>query len=187
MAPIFLFIHGYKGSAESLWIPGIRKTLTEQGIKSVSTSYPHPEDPVYEEWRETFLQVIKDNWKGEEIVITAHSLGGYFTLRVFSEFITSDWAKKVVGIVLVGAVTIADPGRRSFYSVEISWDLIKKMNCKIINVHSRDDAAVSVDHPNYIKSKLSDMNGFEAREFDGFGHFQMKEAEPVSQAVFSFT
>ena len=182
---LFIFMHGYKGTANSLFIPLLREKLQAKGYESSSIDYPHADNPVYSEWKSTFLKLIQSVWKGQKIVLCGHSLGGYTVLRLVGECADEAWAKNVIGVITVGGVT--KTGRRlEYYDKEIPWDRIKQLAPRVINVHSDDDPYVPLDHQDYEMEKLAGIPHLEKKTCTGFAHFQMKEAEPVTEAVMSF-
>jgi predicted alpha/beta hydrolase family esterase len=184
MSTLFVFVHGYKGTAQSLFIPLLRTRLTELGFPSASESYPHADAPVYSEWKSTFLEHLKQVWSGQKIVLIGHSLGGYAVIRFLDESVESDWAKSVVGVVTVGAVSVSD--RHGFCTGQINWGNIKKIGPRFVALYSDDDQSVTAENHRVICEQLGSMPGFDGTVYHGYGHFQMKEAEPVTRAVLSF-
>ena len=182
---LFIFMHGYKGTANSLFIPLLREKLTAKGFESSSIDYPHADEPVYSEWKQTFLNLVSQIWKGQKIVLCGHSLGGYTILRILGECCDEPWAKNVIGLISVAGVT---KSRRKTYDGEIPWDKLKQLKgVRIISLHSDDDTMVPIDSQDYLAEKLKGMPGLEKKRCTGFAHFQVKEAQPVTDAVMSFT
>ncbi|OHT11282.1 hypothetical protein TRFO_19391 [Tritrichomonas foetus] len=183
---LFFFNHGVGGNCHSAFIDSTRSKLEEKGMKTVAPSYPNPADPNFDEWKDTFHQFLADNWNGEEIVMIGHSLGGFFTLRLLGECFDEDWTKKLTAVILVAPTATKRPNRRKFYSEEIKWDNILKINFKPILLYSDNDDKVAREHPDYVVEKIGQMAGFEFIEPKGFFHFIMPEAQPVLDAVFRF-
>jgi predicted alpha/beta hydrolase family esterase len=187
MSTLFVFVHGWKGSENSLFIPLLRTKLGELGFPSAAQSYPNPEDPVYTEWKAAFLRQIQDEWKPDQrIVIIGHSLGGYFVQRVLGEDFDQAWAQAIVGAVIVSGVSLPTPGS-TFEGVEINWENIKKLNLRFVSLYSADDELVTRDNFDEAVKQLEGYKGLEAQLVNGFAHFQLKEAKPITDAVLSFT
>jgi predicted alpha/beta hydrolase family esterase len=184
MSTLFIFVHGFKGSYKSLFIPLLRERLTALGFPSSSETFPNPENPVYEDWKAAFLDQVKRTWSGQKIVLTGHSIGGYAILRFASECADSDWAKAIVGIVTVGAVAVPDP--LDFCSGPIQWERLRGLGCKVVAIYSDDDPAVTPDNHAKICEELGSVPGFEGTVYHGFGHFRVPEAEPITNAVLGF-
>jgi predicted alpha/beta hydrolase family esterase len=185
MSTLFVFVHGFKGTSQSLFIPLLRKRLTELGFPSASESYPNAEDPVYSEWKAVFLEQMTRNWSSQKIVLIGHSIGGYAVIHFLDECSDSDWAKSVIGVVAVGAVAI--PDEHGFCAAPINWDNIRKLSPRFISLYSDDDKSVTPENHKVICEQLGSLPGFDGTIYHGYGHFQLKEAEPVTNAVLSFT
>lgn len=181
---LFVFMHGWKGTANSLFIPLLREKLNIKGYESASVTYPHADNPVYAEWKETFLNLISDVWTDQKIVLCGHSLGGYTIMRILGECADDPWAKSVIGAVTVGGVTIKD--RKPYYNAEIEWNRIKRLGPRVVCIHSEDDPYVGIENMQHMCEMLKDMPTFEKKLCNGFAHFQMKEAEPITEVIMSF-
>ena len=184
---LFIFTHGVGGSPESCFIPFLRRKLEEMGHQTHAPAYPNSCDPDFPEWRATFEEDLSKLWnKEDDIVLVAHSLGGYFVLRLLGECSGASWTKKVCGVVLVAPTSTKRPNRRKFYSESVKWSGIRSLSCKVILLYSDNDSRVSPEHSALVVSELGNMPGFEFMQPSGYDHFIMREAEPVTSAVLVF-
>ena len=132
--PIVILCHGVSGSSQSTFIPYIRSELDKLEIKSYAPDFPNSSDPLFDEWKQTFEDLLKQVWNGQNIIILGHSLGGYFVLRLLGESSQSEWASKLIGAVLIAPTSITRPKHRRFYTIGINWQGIREINTKIIHV-----------------------------------------------------
>ena len=184
---LFVFTHGVGGSPKSCFIPFMRTKLEEAGQQTLAPEYKNSDDPDFDDWKATFNESLASAWnKVDPIVLVGHSLGGYFVLRLLGESAETEWAQKLVGVVLVAPTSMKRPERRKFYSEEVQWDNILKLKAKIIMLYSDNDEKVAPMHSELVVSKIGSMPGFEFRQPKGFNHFIMPEAEPVTEAIMCF-
>ena len=182
---LFCLTHGVGGNSNGCFFPSVKSLLKEKAIKVIAPSYPNSSDPIFDEWKEVFLAQISENWKGEDIYLLGHSLGGYFTLRLLGECFDLDWSKHIKGVILVAPTSTKRPERRRFYSEEIKWDNILKLNFKLILLYSNNDEKVAPVHSQYVIEKLSSMEGFEFRQPLNRNHFISPDEPDVIDAVMS--
>jgi predicted alpha/beta hydrolase family esterase len=184
---LFFFTHGVGGTPDGVFIPSIRSKLENHGHQTHAPAYPNPDDPDFDEWKQTFEADLAKVWdKQADIILIGHSLGGYFTLRLLGESNGSDWTKHLKGVILVAPTSMKRPERRRFYSKDVNWDEIRALKPKVILLYSDDDEKVARMHQDLIIQKIGDLPGFEFREPVGFNHFIIDDAPPVTDAVFTF-
>ncbi|KAH0787645.1 leucine--tRNA ligase [Histomonas meleagridis] len=180
---LFFLTHGVGGNSNGCFFPSLKSFLEGKSIKVIAPSYPNSPDPIFDEWKEVFLNKIKEEWKGEDIYLLGHSLGGYFTLRLLGECFDHEWTKHLKGVVLVAPTSTKRPERRRFYSEEIKWENILKLTFKLILLYSNNDEKVAPEHSQYVIEKLSSMDGFEFRQPVNRNHFISPDEPDVIDAV----
>lgn len=187
MPLLYAITHGVTGSNQSNFIPSLVQALNEKGVKNFAPSYPNSSDPDFDEWKQVFHEYIAEYWtNNEDIILVAHSLGGYFALRLIGECSEEEWARHLKGVVLVAPTSMKRPERRKFYSEEVKWDNIHQLPIKVILLYSNDDEKVARMHQDLIIEKIGDLDGFEFREPQNWNHFMTTDCPPVMEAVMSF-
>lgn len=185
---LFILIHGHGCNHSTFFLPHLQKKLEDMGYQTSSEDYPDTETPNYDAWKATFMKQITELWHGQNIVLFGHSMGGYTFLRIFGECAGEDWAKKVIGVITVSAVTI--PFLGNYYNAEIDWEGIMSSNVPVISLHSRCDLTVRAKHQAYQADKMSGYSKLQIlmpdKEDDYWGHFQDEDVPPVDKVVSDF-
>lgn len=98
-----LIFHGWEDTAESGFIPQLKKDLTDVGYEAVSFNQPNTEKPKFETWF-SFAEnkIAKENKK--ELSIVGHSMGGLLSLKLAEKY----KIKKLILVAPVGAKPSAD-------------------------------------------------------------------------------
>lgn len=86
-----LMLHGYKGTWNNGWFATIQSKLNDLKIPYVSPSLPNPENPDYQQWKNTILKIISEEFLclggNKNMVIVAHSLACFAVLRLIDELL----------------------------------------------------------------------------------------------------
>jgi predicted alpha/beta hydrolase family esterase len=184
MPPLFIFTHGVGGRPDSCFIPAVRAALEARGARTHAPAYPDASDPDFPAWKRTFDGDLARLWDGEaDLFLVGHSLGGYFTLRLIGESASAPWAARLRGVVLVAPSSLRRPERRRFYSEEVDWAAIRRLQFRLTLLYSDDDDKVARQHQDLVIEKLGDRDGFAFLEPRGWQHFITEDAPPVTDAV----
>ena len=187
MPKVFIFCHGLSGHCNNLWFKQIRSALNEIGVKSVSETFPSPDDPRYPDWKASLDKLLEENFEGNELYIVTHSMGGYLVLRRLGETNDSErWLSSIKGCVLVAPPATKRPEYKPFYDAEINFQRIRQLSIPMTFLWSTDDERVKGEHIQLIQKELSGMNGFKYKEFTGLGHFSIKQSPEILEEVMNF-
>lgn len=78
-----LFIHGFEGSRNSNWLPWLERQLRQFNYEVINETFPNSEHPDFVEIMEFLRDKTQDFTQNDSIV--AHSLGGFFALKLAEE------------------------------------------------------------------------------------------------------
>ncbi|HEY5714645.1 MAG TPA: alpha/beta hydrolase [Candidatus Gracilibacteria bacterium] len=88
MKPNAIFIHGWGGTGDGIWMPAAREILKSK-FTTHAPDFPNTDNPIYTEWRDHFDQYLGSRvnpatLQAEDIGI-GHSLGAGFWFRYLLE------------------------------------------------------------------------------------------------------
>jgi len=181
--PLFVFCHGLGGFGKNCWFPDARSFIAEKGVESYAPDFPNSSDPRYEAWKQEMNESLRKQWKGEEIVFVAHSMGGYFIMRFLEETSNELWAVKTVGLVLVAPAATKRPEYRPFYDKAIDFSVLRKFSMKTTLLYSKDDPIIGKEHIELVKAGFGEVPSFSYRETTGWGHFTAYEVPIIKEIL----
>ncbi|MDB5175677.1 MAG: hypothetical protein JWM81_535 [Candidatus Saccharibacteria bacterium] len=162
MLPKIVLIHGNYGStAESSWLPWVKRELEAAGLEVIAETMPDNELARASYW----LPHLKDVLQADEnTILVGHSSGAVAAMR-YAE------SHPIYASVLVGAcyTDLDDEAEKlsGYYDDPWQWEAIKAHQNWIVQYASTDDPWIPIAEAHYIHEQLAT----DYYEFNDQGHF----------------
>lgn len=151
------------GDSNTYFFPSLKKELLSFG-EIVAPSFPNPEQPCFDEWRDYFVQnVIDQNFD----LTVCHSLGGTFAMNLISQGVLS--TRCLVTISSSHGPKSIDC-LNTFLSPKIDLEKLKELE-KYFVIQSFDDPYT---HPEFGTLLVKQANAI-GLFYNNLGHFEVSE------------
>lgn len=182
-----LLIHGFEASAETNWLPWMKKELEAQGFEVFAPTMTTSDHPDLESWMRELLPFMQQ--LGEEDIIVAHSLGGKAALHLVER------AGRKIGTLIIAASAIGQIELRDWERFQEEWEgsdieALKKFwevphdwN-KIQSLIERKHLVYSDDDPELRPHMNANIPaGWYRQVWHGYGHLDGKEIPELLELV----
>ena len=171
-----IILHGLSGSSNENWFPWLKDELVKSGYTVRVPDLPHSDDPDRNEWIEAITKIFAD-WKLEETIVIAHSLGVPAVLD-FLELNDKGVLKKLVSVAGFAHAYGFQANQKYMESRSIDLENVKKKISRTIAIYSDNDPYVTQE----ALKGLADGLGGEKVLLKGQKHFSMGSFGPKYKA-----
>lgn len=133
--PNLFILHGFGAQGDSNFFPWLKKEGEKRGFNVFSPSFPHTENPQYNEWKDFFNKEFADKIN-ENTVFICHSLGCAFLIKWLAE--TNQRVGEVV-FVAPPANDCGIPQISNFFTEELPYESCPRLARKITILGSDND------------------------------------------------
>jgi len=163
----------YPSPSNSHWLPWLQKQAITRDVLCQTPEFPHPYEPVYEEYLQVFEQFVIHS----ETVLVGHSSGAGFLLKYLSEHQSMAPAQ----VVLVAPWI--DPDH------EFTTDFFGCVFDPRLAERYKIDLFISADDDESMQQSLAiitkAISGITIHEFSDRGHFCTREFPELETFIFS--
>ena len=165
MRTVYIF-HGIYGDPEENWIPWLRKSLEERGMRVVVPFFPTTEPLKFSDWWSVFSDLLPS--VEEDSIFIGHSLGVAFMLSVLEQ-------KKIAASFCIAPAwgvtgNEFDPIMGDIADRPFKWDVIRE-NCPSFTIfHAPNDPYLPMERADTLAVNL----GTTVTVVPDAGHFNEK-------------